>query len=97
MLNLYYHKVILLANFYWDIINKSMDIFTTGLIVLFGATAIFYIVFFSFIFYWHLVKVSFVVVPVIFAFEFFVMGFFVVTITSIILNYLPGLIRAAGI
>jgi len=74
-----------------------MDVFTTGLIVLFVMTAIFYIVIFSFIFYWHLKKVSFVVVPVIFAFEFFATGFLVVSIVSIILNYLPVAIRASGI
>jgi len=74
-----------------------VDVFITGLIVLFTVTAIFYIVLFSFIFYWHLKRISYVVIPMIFAFEFFVMGFFVVSIVSIILNYLPDLIKAAGI
>lgn len=74
-----------------------MDVFITGLIVLFAMTAIFYIVLFSFIFYWHLKKISFVIVPAIFAFEFFAMGFFVVSITAIILNYLPVVVRAAGL
>ena len=74
-----------------------MDIFTTGLIVLFAMTAIFYIVLFSFIFYWHLRNITFVVVPVFFTFEFFIMGFFVVSIVSIILNYLPDLVRAFGL
>lgn len=74
-----------------------MDVFITGLIVLFVMAAIFYIVFFSFIFYWHLKTLSFVVVPVIFAFEFLAMGFLVVAIVSIILDYLPVLIRASGI
>ena len=69
-----------------------MDVFTVGLIVLSAMTAIFYIVLFSFIFYWHLVKTSFLVVPMIFAFEFFVIGFFIVAIVSIILNYLPILV-----
>jgi hypothetical protein len=73
-----------------------MDVFVTGLIVLAVMTAIFYIVIFSFIFYWHLRKISFVVVPVIFTFEFFVMGFFTVAIVSIIINYLPALIRVLG-
>jgi len=73
-----------------------MDVFTIGLIVLFICTAIFYIVLFSFIFYWHLKKISFIIVPIIFAFEFFVMGFFVVSIVSIIIQYLPDLIRASG-
>ena len=74
-----------------------MDPFVIGLITLAASTIVFYIVLFSFIFYWHLVKVSFVVIPVIFAFEFFVIGFFIVSIVSIILNYLPDLIRVAGL
>jgi len=69
-----------------------MDVFTTGLIVLFVMTAIFYIVFFSFIFYWHLKKISFVVMPIIFTFEFFAVGFLVVAIVSLALNYLPQII-----
>jgi len=69
-----------------------MDIFTTGLIVLFVMTAIFYIVLFSFIFYWNLRKISFVVVPMIFTFDFLILGFFVISIVSIILNYLPQLV-----
>jgi hypothetical protein len=74
-----------------------MDVFTTGLIVLFVMTAISYTVLFSFIFYWHLKKISYVVVPMVFAFEFLIMGFFVVSIVSIIFNYLPVLIRASGL
>ena len=74
-----------------------MDPFFTGLIVLFIGTAIFYIVLFSFIFYWHLKKITFVVVPVFFTFEFFLLGFFTVAVISIILNYLPILVRSAGI
>ena len=74
-----------------------MDVFITGLIVLLVSTAIFYIVLFSFIFYWHLKKITFVIVPVIFTFEFFVIGFFVIVIASVILNYFPVLIRVAGL
>ncbi len=74
-----------------------MDVFTIGLIVLFVMAAIFYIVLFSFIYYWHLKKTSFVVVPMVFTFEFFIMGFFVVSIVSIILNYLPLLFGAGGL
>jgi len=74
-----------------------MSAFILGLIVLFITTAIFYIVLFSFIYYWHLRKVSFIVVPAVFTFEFFVMGFFVVSIVSIVLNYLPVIIKATGI
>jgi len=55
-----------------------MDPFSVGLIVLFAATAIFYIVLFSFIFYWHLKNISYLVVPVIFTFEFLLAGFLIV-------------------
>ena len=74
-----------------------MDAFSLGLIVLFAMTAVFFIVLFSFIFYWRLVNVSFLVVPVVFSFEFFVMGFCFVAITSIVVQYLPILIKALGI
>lgn len=74
-----------------------MDIFTTGLFVLFVMTAIFYVVLFSFIFYWHLKKVTFVVVPMFFTFDFLIIGFFVVCLVSIIINYLPVLVRVTGI
>ena len=74
-----------------------MDAFTTGIIMLFIATAIFYIVLFSFIYYWHLKKISFIVVPAVFAFEFFITGFLIVAIVSIIVLYLPILIRAGGV
>ena len=74
-----------------------MDAFTTGLITLFVSSVIFYIVVFTFIFYWHLKKITFVVVPVIFGFEFFVIGFFVISVASIIIQYLPDLVRVSGI
>ena len=74
-----------------------MDAFTIGLLVLAAMTAIFYIVLFSFIYYWHLKKISFVVVPMIFTFEFLLMGFLVVSIVSIIIQFVPGIIRAAGL
>lgn len=74
-----------------------MDVFTVGIITLFVMTAIFFIVFFSFIFYWHLKAITYIVLPVVFTFEFFAMGFFVVCLVSIIINYLPQLIELANI
>ena len=74
-----------------------MDAFITGLTVLFIGAAIFYIVLFSFIYYLHLKKVSYAVVPAIFAFEFFAMGFFIIALVSIIVDYLPVLIKLGGI
>ncbi len=73
-----------------------MDIFYTLLIVLFIATAIFYIVFFSLIYYWHLKKTSYVVVPLIFTFEFFITGFLIVAIITIIIKYLPQILIFFG-
>ena len=70
-----------------------MDPFTLGLIVLFIMSVIFYIVSFSFIFYWHLVKISVVVVPALWTFEFFSVGFFIVVIVSLVINFLPIMVR----
>ena len=74
-----------------------MDAFAIGLIVLVISTVVFYIVLFSFIYYWHLVKITFVVVPAIFTFEFFLKGLVAVSIVSIIIQYVPDLIRTSGL
>ena len=66
-----------------------MDIFSALLVILFIATAIFYVVFFSLIYYWHLKKTSYVVVPFIFTFEFFIIGFLIVAIITIVVKYFP--------
>lgn len=63
-----------------------------GIIILFIATAIYYIVFLSLIFYWHEKKRSFIIVPVIFAFEFFVIAFLVISLIAIVLSYIPQII-----
>ncbi len=70
-----------------------MSYFLWGTIILFVATVIFYIVFFSLIYYWRETKVSPLVVPLIFTFEFFLTGFLVVSIVSLILQYLPKIIE----
>ena len=67
-----------------------MSYFFIGLYILFGLTALFYIVFFSLIYYWHEKKTTFVVVPLIFTFEFFAIGFLVVCIVSLAIQYLPS-------
>jgi hypothetical protein len=74
-----------------------MDVFTIGLITLFSFAAVFYIVLFSFIYYWHLTKVTYIVVPAIFIFEFLISAFLIVAIVSIILTYLPELVKTAGL
>lgn len=73
-----------------------MDIFWVGLMTLFITTAIFYIVLFSFIFYWHLKKITFIVVPAVFTFEFFAIGIFIVAIITIILKYVPVIINTVA-
>ena len=74
-----------------------MDPFTVGLIVLFIMMAIFYIVLFSFFYYWHLKKVSFIVMPALFTFEFLVIGVLIIGIVSIIINFLPIVVSYFGL
>jgi hypothetical protein len=70
-----------------------MSYFFIGLYILFALTAIFYIVFFSLLYYWHEKKATFVVVPLIFTFDFFAVGFLVVCIVSLVLQYAPSFIK----
>jgi hypothetical protein len=78
-------------------IDAIMEVFTVGFIVLLVMTAILYIVLFAFIYYWHLIKITYIIVPIYFAFEYFAVGFLVVAIASFIIQNLPVVIRAAGI
>ena len=70
-----------------------MTYFFIGVNILFVATLIFYIVFLSLVYYWHNTKTTVVVVPLIFTFEFFLIGFLVVSIVSILLEYVPIIIN----
>lgn len=74
-----------------------MGIFLTGIIVLFAVSAIFYIVLFSFIYYWHLKDITYVIVPLMLGFEFFAKGFFIVSLIAFILYYVPYVLRAFGV
>lgn len=69
-----------------------MSYFYLGIIILFIATVIYYIGIFSLIFYWHLKKISYIIVPLLFTFRFFFMGFLIVSAVSLILENLPKLI-----
>ena len=60
-----------------------------GIVTLFAATLIFYIVFLSLIYYWHLKSVTYVVVPLIFTFEFFLAAFLVITLVVLAIHYVP--------
>jgi len=69
-----------------------MDIFSLLFIVLLIATAIYYIVFFSFIYYWHQKIATVIIVPMIFTFEFFIIGFLIISIASIVVTFLPEIL-----
>ena len=68
-----------------------MSYFFWGLIALFIATAIFYIVFALIINYWHERRPTLVVVPVLFTFEFFLVAFIVVCLVFLFFQYLPDI------
>ena len=70
-----------------------IDYFFWGTIILFGTTAIFYIVFFSLIYYWRENRTTFIVVPFIFTFEFFLIAFLVISIVCLILKYAPEVLK----
>ncbi len=70
-----------------------MSYFFWGTIILFSATLIFYLVFVSLIYYWHEKKTTVLVLPLIYTFEFFLCGFFVVSIVCIVLQYLPDILK----
>lgn len=69
-----------------------MTLFGVLIIVLFAATAVFYVVFFSLIYYWHEKKTTYVVVPALYTFEFFAIGFLIISIVSIIAKFLPQIL-----
>ncbi|HQK63976.1 MAG TPA: hypothetical protein PLF16_02400 [Candidatus Staskawiczbacteria bacterium] len=73
-----------------------MDIFLTLLVVLFVFTAIFYVVYFSLTYYWHQTKMSFLVLPALATFEFFLIGFLVISLISILVNFMSQ-ISGAGV
>ncbi|MBI1866165.1 MAG: hypothetical protein HY005_01080 [Candidatus Staskawiczbacteria bacterium] len=70
-----------------------MSYFFIGINILFIATLIFYIVFFSLVYYWHEKKTTFVAVPLLYTFEFFLAGFLIVSIISILLEYAPKIFK----
>ena len=70
--------------------------FFWGTIILFIATVFFYIICVSLIYYWHETRATYVVVPLLYTFEFFIIGFFIISIGSIVLQYLPEILTLAG-
>ena len=73
-----------------------MSYFFLGFIVLSVLTVIFYIVFFSLIYYWHEKKATFVIVPLLYTFKFFLTGFLLISLISIFLQYLPDIFKLLG-
>ncbi|MFA5878454.1 MAG: hypothetical protein WC845_03765 [Candidatus Staskawiczbacteria bacterium] len=57
--------------------------------ILYLLTIVFYLVFLGLVYYWHEKKVTYVLVPVIFTFQFFLIGFLVVIALSLLLEYVP--------
>lgn len=70
-----------------------MTFFFFATILLFVATAIFYIVFTALMFYWHEKKASFVILPFLFTFEFFMIGFLLISLLSILFTYFPEALK----
>lgn len=71
-----------------------MGFFFWGSIALLAATLIYYSVFFMLIYYWHEKKTTLAVMPLIFTFEFFITGFLVVSLVSLLVHIIPYLIRS---
>ena len=70
-----------------------MSYFFIGLYILLALTAVYYVVFFALLYYWHEKKATFVVVPIIFTFYFFAIGFLIVSIASLAIEYLPSFLN----
>ena len=73
-----------------------MSYFLLGSIVLFVATMAFYMAFFFLIRYWHEHQTTLVVVPLLHAFEFFIVGFLVIALIALLLQFMPDLITLLG-
>jgi uncharacterized membrane protein YhdT len=64
-----------------------MTFFILAFIALLIASLIFYIVWLSLFYYWHEKRETYIVVPMLFTFEFFVTGFLFISLLSIMVNY----------
>ena len=73
-----------------------MSYFFWGTIILFVATIIYYVVSVSLIYYWHEKNITYIVVPLIHTFEFFITAFLIMASFSIFLQYLPDIIKLAN-
>jgi len=69
-----------------------MPLFLLESIILLIATVIFYIVFFSLSYYWHETKISFIIIPLLYTFQFLLVGFFIIVLLSLVW-YLSDILR----
>ncbi|HLD70495.1 MAG TPA: hypothetical protein VI937_01265 [Negativicutes bacterium] len=69
-----------------------MPYFFWGTVVVLVSTLIYYIVFFSLVYYWHEKKATLVVVPLLYAFEFFAITFLAMCVAVLIIQYWPEMV-----
>ena len=60
-------------------------------IALLVSTLIYYAIFAGFIYYWHEKKTTVLIVPLLFTFEFFLIGFLVICLASLAITYAPNI------
>lgn len=70
----------------WLMISMFFLYFGIGIKILFILTVIFYAIFFGFIFFWSEAKRTFLIVPLLYTFEFFLAGFMIVVIISLLID-----------
>jgi len=73
-----------------------LSYFFWGSVILLTLTTIFYMVFASLVYYWHEKRATYVIVPLLYTFEFFITGFVIVALVSLTLQYLPDILKLAG-
>ncbi|OGZ65351.1 MAG: hypothetical protein A3C50_03345 [Candidatus Staskawiczbacteria bacterium RIFCSPHIGHO2_02_FULL_43_16] len=62
-------------------------------IALLVSTLIFYAIFAGLIYYWHEKKTTVVVVPLLFTFEFFSIGFLVICLITLLIQSSPDILK----
>ena len=68
-----------------------MIYFLLGMQILSFLTIIFFAIFFGLVYYWHEAKVTYLVVPLFYTLKFFLFGFLIVIVLSLLLEYAPQL------
>ena len=65
-------------------------------LTLFFLTALFYIVFISLVYYWHEKRINFIVIPMIYTFDVFIVAFFAIALLVLLLQFYPDLIKVTS-